>query len=595
MPHFSSFKLLYNLDLFGREFELYYQGKTKKTTLTGAIFTILYIIVYFAFLLYKIIRMFQKQDVTFYDTYIFTGEPPKIQLTVDKFYGGFALGNPATLETFVDDSIYYVKANYIEGKKEHNSWTWTNTPLKVETCKLEKFGENYRKIFKEKQIEKLHCVPVLDQILQGHLTYDNYSYFKIGFFPCINSTQNNFTCQPLSIIKKYLTRTFVTFKMEDIDLTPQKYNTPVQLRGKEVSTNLGSNLFKDVHAFFQVVNIETDEDILGFEGLSRIKKEKYLKYDQSVILSSLKDKDIFESGDSICDITIQLSEKELTQKRTYTKLFEVLGDVGGLMEILFSFFNIFSSFLTETLYEQSLVNHLFNFDIDKKIIIMKNKEENKEENKKRKKSSLKSQRPMIYNPKLISKNTSKNVNEDITILSNTNKGKTNDEPLVLSKFSNENMSPVKLKIKKIKIKSKKNEIILNETKLSDKKGRNKINLFDMNSNNCINSNECAKIIKDKENNINFEKVNEKRRIIKKIRINRIYTYFCFLCLKKSKNIQNILLNEGMKLIIEKLDILNLFKNIYKVENIKENFKNEDDIIEMSNECKNNLKDIAKIS
>jgi hypothetical protein len=265
------------------------------------------------------------------------------------------------------------------------------------------------------------------------------------------------------------------------------------------------------------------------------------------------------------------------------------------MELLFSFFNIFSSFLTETLYEQSLVNHLFNFDIDKKIIIMKNKEENKEENKKRKKSSLKSQKPMIYNPKLISKNTSKNVNEDITILSNTNKGKTNDEPLVLSKFSNENMSPVKLKIKKIKIKSKKNEIILNETKLSDKKGRNKINLFDMNSNNCINSNECAKIIKDKENNINFEKVNEKRRIIKKIRINRIYTYFCFLCLKKSKNIQNILLNEGMKLIIEKLDILNLFKNIYKVENIKENFKNEDDIIEMSNECKNNLKDIVKIS
>ena len=339
MPHFFSFKFLYNLDLFGKDFELYYKGKNKKTTLIGAIFTILYIALYFAFLLYKIIRMFQRNDVTFYDTYAFTGEPPKIQLTDDKFYGGFALGNLETLETFVDDSIYYVKANFIEGIKEHNSWTWTNTSLKIETCKLEKFGENYRDIFKEKQIQNLHCVPALDQLLQGHLTYDIYSYFKVGFFPCINSTQNNFTCKPLSVIKQYLTRTFVTFKMEDIDLTPQKYNSPVQLRGKEVSANIGSNLFKDVHSYFQVVNIETDEDILGFDSLSKIKKEKYLKYDQSIILSSLKEKNIFESGESLCDITIQLSEKELTQKRTYTKLVEVLGDVGGLMEILFSFFN----------------------------------------------------------------------------------------------------------------------------------------------------------------------------------------------------------------------------------------------------------------
>ena len=75
--------------------------------------------------------MLQKKDVTFYDTYAFTGEPPKIQLTDDKFYGGFALGNLATLETFVDNSIYYVKAYFIEGKKEQNSWVWTNTPLKL--------------------------------------------------------------------------------------------------------------------------------------------------------------------------------------------------------------------------------------------------------------------------------------------------------------------------------------------------------------------------------------------------------------------------------------------------------------------------------
>ena len=43
------------------------------------------------------------------------------------------------------------------------------------------------------------------------------------------------------------------------------------------------------------------------------------------------------------------------------------------------------------------------------------------------------------------------------------------------------------------------------------------------------------------------------------------------------------------------DISNLFKNIYHVENIKENFNNKEEAIEMSDECKNNLKDINKIS
>jgi hypothetical protein len=50
-----------------------------------------------------------------------------------------------------------------------------------------------------------------------------------------------------------------------------------------------------------------------------------------------------------------------------------LGDVGGLMEVFFSVFRIISSFLNETLYETSLVNHLFSFDLRKKVLIIKKK------------------------------------------------------------------------------------------------------------------------------------------------------------------------------------------------------------------------------
>ena len=78
--------------------------------------------------------------------------------------------------------------------------------------------------------------------------------------------------------------------------------------------------------------------------------------------------------EDIIRITHQLHQKVLTTKRKYTTLLEVLGDVGGLMEIIWTFLNLITSFITEILYEKSFVNNLFSFDIDKKLILLKNKE-----------------------------------------------------------------------------------------------------------------------------------------------------------------------------------------------------------------------------
>ena len=63
---------------------------------------------------------------------------------------------------------------------------------------------------------------------------------------------------------------------------------------------------------------------------------------------------------------MQLDQKILTTKRKYTTLLEVLGDVGGLMELVYSFFNMICSFIMEISYEKNLVNNLFAFDLKRK-------------------------------------------------------------------------------------------------------------------------------------------------------------------------------------------------------------------------------------
>ena len=54
-------KFLKEFDIFAKEPKLYFKGKEKKTTWYGSIFTICYLIIYFAFFLYKLWRMLKKK------------------------------------------------------------------------------------------------------------------------------------------------------------------------------------------------------------------------------------------------------------------------------------------------------------------------------------------------------------------------------------------------------------------------------------------------------------------------------------------------------------------------------------------------------
>jgi hypothetical protein len=69
-----------------------------------------------------------------------------------------------------------------------------------------------------------------------------------------------------------------------------------------------------------------------------------LKYDEMLIMSNFLEENIYETGESFCDVTIKLADNVRTEKREYTKLVTILGDVGGLMEVVLGLFKIMCSF-----------------------------------------------------------------------------------------------------------------------------------------------------------------------------------------------------------------------------------------------------------
>ena len=98
-------EIITDFDLFGKEPEFFYKGKSQRASWIGQIFSVLYIVLYITFLIYKFVRMLQKVDINFYETYAFSGIP-SIQLTNDLFYGGFSIGG------IIDETIYYPVVYY---------------------------------------------------------------------------------------------------------------------------------------------------------------------------------------------------------------------------------------------------------------------------------------------------------------------------------------------------------------------------------------------------------------------------------------------------------------------------------------------------
>ena len=595
----SNCNIFKNIDIFGKNIQLYYKGKEKKYNYFGSTLTIAYGIIYIAFCSYKLYRMFNKKDITFYDTYAYIDEPPVINVTNDNFYGGFALEDPNTYDAFIDETIYYPKAYFKSGKREGANWVWKIKAKELEKCKINKFGEFYRDIFKEKTLDTLYCFKKVDEELVGHFSYDYYSFFYIEFFPCINTTENNNHCKSKEIIDYYLKNTFVSFQLQDIELTPQNYTTPVRARNQDVYTKVGKKLFQEIHIYFQIVNIITDIDLLGFSEFEDVKNKKYLKYDSSIQMTNIIEDDIYETGESFCDVTIKLSEKILTEKRRYTKFTEVLRDVGGLTEVVLSLIYIITFFSSRVSYDLSLVNNLFEFDTDKKLVLIHNKYQNKKIKIKR-----------IDTIKLF---------DELKIFGsrNTNNIKNNKPTYISEEFTNNSKNIYNIEINKNKL------VKINDFEIKNSTSNQRFNNVTINNENIegninhlriqrkmkynnyfkkkYNNNNCGDEIELDNKNNNRDGDGDERKDnnenknfkIDKIKINKAYMYICFLCVRKRQNIENVLLDEGKRLIVENLDIINIFKRLYKDKEKEKDITTKDQIIKMSDICKNRLEKIYK--
>ena len=576
---------LTDFDLFGKLPELYYKGKSKKSSIFGIVLTVIYIVLYIAFLIYKLVRMFKRVDVTFYDSYTFKGLP-SIKLTNNEFYGGFAMGG------MVDKKMYYLTVDYVSKVKVNGVWQDTIKRLDTEVCKLEWFGSEYQEIFADQPLHKYYCIKdVSGMVLEGYSNLERFSYFHVKFYPCVGTTDEGEECHPYDLRKQFFTQNIVELKFQDNELNPEDYKTPVIRRELDMNSPVFLGLYQLVYSYIQIVNIETDEDITGLNFFTdTIRKEQYTKYENSFIMPSpiipvpLPCTDILsEKGCPVAEFTLQLAAKVLTQKRQYTQLIDVLGDVGGLMEILYTVLNIISSLVTEVLYDRSLVNSLFSFDLNKRYVVFNHaKSKRKDSNENNRVKDIQKVGTIDLRQKIQELESNKN----IEIYTKENSGEQTIIPKTKVSSTRKKIVKKKRTQKSSTLRSPQNShnplkeqishnenVQINDNKLSIEENRNMVNnIYNVNNEHLGTMN---------------DNITTSEKDLTNVYIND-WLICCFWCSNRKKNINKILFEEGSRIVTKRLDILAMFDHFYVIEIMQKKLGIEAKGMNMSDRCKDNL-------
>ena len=566
---------LTDFDLFGKQPEMYYRGKSKLASTLGIVLTIIYIILYITFLIYKLVRMAKRVDVTFYDSYTFNGLP-SITLTNNEFYGAFSMGG------ITDERLYHISVTHVTEYYEDGEKKSKTSNLDIEKCQLEWFGPDYQEIFSHENLEEYYCIKSIKGLaLEGYSNLERYAYFNVKFIPCVGHTLDgtNRECYNYSDVMHFFDFNTINFIVQDNDLNPTDYKQPVIRRVKYMNSPVFRSIFQFVYSYFQIVNIETDEDISGLNFFSdNIRKEVYTKYDDSFIIASPPIYGPVEMGGPVVDVYLQLAAKVLTEKRQYVQLIDVLGDVGGLMEILFTVFNIISSFITEVLYDRSLVNDLFAFDIHKKIVIIKSKDQKAKTNDMKK--NIQNEIPhtdIKGNIKNLEDNNIQIIpmeNKDINNINN----KDNNENII--KRSKQNVIHKKHKSNRT-LDSKHFKASFNPIK--DEKSEQKLVMNDENKLSLEEKEKTSKIENGLNNINNIDEASDNKNL-RSLYINN-WLICCFWCTSRKKNVNKLLFEEGSKILTQRLDVVNIFNQLYINEMMHKKLGTVPEDIDMSERCK----------
>ena len=572
----STLNYYFNFDMYARSPNFYFKNHDRINTCFGTLLTLIYIVVSLTLFIYQLIMTIQRKNFKVYDSTIYGQEMPFIDLNSNTLYFAFGLEDPQTMNRFIDDSIYVAKIVFVDKAKINDELvTVYQQNLDFEKCNVINFGENYQHLFLEDELNNSYCLKKFERnlTLAGGYKYERFSYIRIRIYPCVNSTENNFTCKSQEEIDRFMSSGYFSIILKDIGLNPSNYSIPVLPTLQDLYTTIDKRIYKNYILNLGVTEIHTDIGLFQ----EKIKTQKYLQFRKEMETFTFRNEEEYYQGKSVIIAQLKLDDNINVQTRSYVKIPEIFSTIGGYMQLMNTAFLLFSIIVNKFNLELKILNSIFKFNLKKKKIIMKLQKLNDWEDMRV--SSIHS--PTVNFKKMT------NISRHLDLLDNKSKNsliKENEINNISYLNLSENKNDAENKSKSIilkKIKRKSNALPFENSKMehSNKISKNNLNLNLRNTQN-----------HHKENGTNYNLLNSKKNNFfnemsykdfnDNIELN-MFDYCCCHLIHEKRHKIIELYNIANSFYRKKLDVINVFNLLLLTE--KNLMKNNNEFVYSINE------------
>ena len=359
-----------NFDMYSKKICFFFNEKENISSLFGFLLTLLYIFISLILFFYQIIIAIQRKNLKVYDTTIYSKEMPIIDVDINQLYFAFGLEYPNTANRYIDESIYRVELTFFDKRKVEDEFvTVIEKKLDYEKCNVNNFGKDYQNLFVKDELNNSYCLKDFNYTLTlaGSYKFDRITYIRILVFPCVNSTNNNYSCKPQDVIDSYFNSGYFSIVLKDFGLNPSNYSYPRIPTLQDLYTTIDKRLSKNYILNFGLTEIHTDKGLLN----DNINKEKYLQFRKVLESFSYREEKDYLAGKSLILVQLRLEDTIFVQKRAYTKVSEILSIIGGYMQFMNTVFLLVSSIVNKIYSEIKIINSIFNFNLKENKLVLK--------------------------------------------------------------------------------------------------------------------------------------------------------------------------------------------------------------------------------
>ncbi|CAD8097871.1 unnamed protein product [Paramecium sonneborni] len=332
----ASKSIFTKLDYFAQHPQFQVLKKTSFSTAFGYLLTLILAAIC---LFYLYIQIDELAKQTNPNVIISDNQPlntPVIYLSRSNFTFVISVSN-ALLQSFDKNLKYYnLTVNQCHRKRNYDGGSSsTNISLncfnyQIEPCDLEKhFVTDLQKVYFQKfQLSTMYCInpEQWDQRpiqLQGHSQSDNFQFITVNVNMCKNNTTYK-NCSSIEEIQKGLVSSYYAIYLSDVLIKMQNPGRPYDDVITIQNTQFSYAKSQQLHSMYKIANTQTDIGLIN----------KDVQIDETILQSATKEYSEAYNGYYLANNIIYLDQRETIYYRSYIKLQTILGNVGGLWQII---------------------------------------------------------------------------------------------------------------------------------------------------------------------------------------------------------------------------------------------------------------------